>query len=95
MNAGRLFEDGFGMGDLFIAGLVMVAGLVCLLWIFLPFAVFGFQKKLDEMMVKHTKTNHLLEEIVKHQAKLSGLEVEKPWYAKNVGEERDPDKINF
>jgi ABC-type sulfate transport system permease component len=39
--------------------------IVLILWVFLPFAVFGTKPKIDELIVEAKETNRLLGEIIK------------------------------
>ena len=52
-----LFTDG---DSIYLLLVVIVA----VLWIFLPFAIFGTKDRLDQLIVETSKTNKLLEEIL-------------------------------
>ena len=85
------------LGPTALVALFVLAIVITLLWIFLPFAVFGFQKKMDEQIALQTRTNQLLKDLLIHQSELSGLELEQtdtdmPLYGKKF---RDADQVKF
>ncbi len=85
------------MGGDFMIAIWLLAIFIAILWTFLPFAIFGFQKKMDEQIALQRKTNELLEDLLIHQSEMSGIEIEVedsevPIYDKKF---RDPDKVAF
>ena len=65
-----LFTDG---DSIYLLLVVIVA----VLWIFLPFAIFGTKDRLDQLIVETSKTNKLLEEILDEVSRsVLNLEVE-------------------
>jgi len=47
-------------GSIFMIVLMFLAFIVLVLWIFLPFAIFGVKDKLDALIKSQNKTNELL-----------------------------------
>ena len=65
-----LFADGDSMYLLLVV-------ILAVLWIFLPFAIFGTKDRLDRLIVETSKTNKLLEEILDEVSRfVLNLEVE-------------------
>lgn len=73
-----IIEKGNNLMDALFAGsglLFIISLLLAVLWICLPFAIFGFQKKMNEQLTLHKKTNKLLSALIIHQSAISGVEV--------------------
>lgn len=58
-----------GAGIVIIGGLIMLALAIAVLWICMPFAVFGMKPILQQLLAEQKKTNKLLEEEAKRAGK--------------------------
>ncbi len=55
------------MDELLIGGAsiyILLLFILTIVWIFLPFAIFGTKKRLDQIIEETSKTNRLLEEVL-------------------------------
>ncbi len=55
------------MDELLIGGAsiyILLLFILTIVWIFLPFAIFGTKKRLDQVIEETSKTNRLLEEVL-------------------------------
>lgn len=58
------------MGATMMALLVLLGVVVAILWIFMPFAVFGIKDLAKQLIQQQRETNQLLQKIVDHNNKL-------------------------
>ncbi len=58
---------GTAVGGTFLIFLVILALIIAVLWIFMPFAIFGSKDLLKELIREQRKTNELLASIAKQQ----------------------------
>lgn len=58
------------MGATMMALLILLAVVVAILWIFMPFAVFGIKDLAKQLIQQQRETNQLLQKIVDHNNKL-------------------------
>ena len=55
------------MDELLIGGAsiyIFLLFILTIVWVFLPFAIFGTKKRLDQIIEETSKTNRLLEEVL-------------------------------
>jgi cell division protein FtsL len=76
----------FGAGGGLVLVLFSIALIVlAILWIFLPFAVFGVKSRLDKLLFETQRTNALLESLILKQSAASARSESQDSATKHVG----------